>query len=166
MSSIISPLLGKYYNCPDELNTDIGFVSQQLCSAALKAFPLRCASRQKRKWYKDQTLARLALCKKAAWDEWIAGGNPVEGPLYDAMVKTRADFRKRMRVFNATDERIKIQRFDRQFKRKSVNRFKLPSRKRQQGLSLWDNHFGKALEKCKYHQWGDVSHFVLYERES
>ena len=81
------------------------------------------------------TLARLALCKKAAWDEWIAGGNPVEGPLYDAMVKTRADFRKRMR-------------------------------KRQQGLSLWDNHFGKALEKFKYHQWGDVSHFVLYERES
>ena len=86
MSSIIgplTPLLGKSYNCPDELNTDIDFASQQLCSAALKTLPLRCASRQNRKWYKDQTLARFALCKKAAWDELVAGGRPVEGPLYD-----------------------------------------------------------------------------------
>ena len=133
-----APLLGKPYNCPDELNADICSVSQQLCSAALKTLPLRSASKQKKKWYRDQTLARLALQKKAAWDEWTAGGRPVDGPLHDAKTKTHADFRKRMKICVAIDERMRIQHFDQQFKKKSSNRFKPPSKRRQQGLSSVD----------------------------
>ena len=139
VSYIVNPLLGKPYNCPDELNADICSVSQQLCSAALKTLPLRSASKQKKKWYRYQTLARLALQKKAAWDEWTAGGRPVDGPLHDAKTKTRADFRKRMKICVAIDERKRIQHFDQQFKKKTSNRFKPPSKRRQQGLSLLIN---------------------------
>ena len=158
MSYIVSPLLGKPYNCPGELNADICSVSQQLCSAALKTLPLRSASKQKKKWYGDQTLARLALQKKAAWDEWTAGGRPVDGPLHDAKTKTRADFRKRMKICVAIDERKRIQHFDQQFKKKSSNRFKPPSKRCQQGLSLLINQQVTSDPYTILSTWGE--HFT------
>ena len=57
VSSIVNPLLGKSYSSPVELNVEICSVSQQLCSAALRALPQCTAFEWKKKWYKDQTLA-------------------------------------------------------------------------------------------------------------
>ena len=105
VSSIISPLLGRPYSCPDDLNAEICSVSQRLYSASLKTYPHRAAPKKKNQWFKDQCLARLASRKKAAWDEWAANGRPVGGPLYDAKIKTRADFRKRMKICIAAEER-------------------------------------------------------------
>ena len=100
---------------------------------------------------------RLAAQKKAAWDKWSANGRPKEGTLYEAKIRTRADFRKRLRVCVANSERRRIQHFDKQFKQRSSNRFKLPSRRKQQGTALrvnqqvtteqgtilkaWESHF-------------------------
>ena len=120
VSSIVNPLLGKSYSSPVELNVEICSVSQQLCSAALRSLPQCTAFERKKKRYKDQTLAQLALRKKAAWDEWAANGRPDVGPLHDAKTKTRANFRKRMRICIATDERKRTLRFDQQFKGKSL----------------------------------------------
>ena len=105
----------------------------------LRALPQCTAFEWKKKWYKDQTLTQLALRKKAAWGEWAANGRPDVGPLHDAKTKTRANFRKRMRICIATDERKRTLRFDQQFKGKHPNRFKLPSKKCQQGNTLLVN---------------------------
>ena len=108
-------------------------------------------------YIRDQTLSRLAAQKKAAWDKWSANGRPKEGTLYEAKIRTRADFRKCLRVCVANSERRRIQHFDKQFKQRSSNRFKLPSRRKQQGTALrvnqqvtteqgtilkaWESHF-------------------------
>ena len=57
---------------------------------------------------------------------------PTEGPLHDRKIKTRAEFRKRMNICAANEERKRIQHFDQQFKKNSSNHFKLPSSIRQQ----------------------------------
>ena len=104
MTAIINPLLGRSYNSPEELNAEIRSVFQQLCSAAQESLPLSRASNKRGKWYKDQTLAQLAACKKTAWDEWSANGRPTEGPLHDRKIKTRAEFRKRMKICAANEQ--------------------------------------------------------------
>ena len=120
----MTPLLDHSYNSSNEINDEIVDVCEKICSAAEQSLPLRKSSVEKKKWYKDQTLSRLASLKKAAWDRWSANGRPKEGPLYDAKINTRAEFRKRMRVCAANSERKRIQRFDTQFKQRSSNRFK------------------------------------------
>ena len=126
----MTPLLDHSYNSSNEINDEIVDVCEKICSAAEQSLPLRKSSVEKKKWYKDQTLSRLASLKKAAWDRWSANGRPKEGPLYDAKTNTRAEFRKRMRVCAANSERKRIQRFDTQFKQISSNRFKLTSNKK------------------------------------
>ena len=64
VSSIVNPLLGKSCSSPVELNVEICSVSQQLCSAALRALPQCTAFERKKKWYKDQALVQLTLRKK------------------------------------------------------------------------------------------------------
>ena len=70
VSFAITPLLGKLYDSPEQLNDEICLVSQQLLTAGQKVLPLCKPPKRRRKWYKDQILARLAICKKAAWDRW------------------------------------------------------------------------------------------------
>ena len=88
---------------------------------------------------------------------------PKEGFLYDAKIRTHAEFRKRLRVCAANSERKRIQHFDRQFKQRSSNRFKLPLRRKQQGtalhlngevvtdqhtlLKVWEEHFQEISSK-------------------
>ena len=91
----MAPLIGRSYSSAEEINNEI---TEEICSAALHSLPLCKSSVKEKKWYKDQTLSRLASAKKAAWDKWSANGRPKEGPLYDAKIKTRAEFRTRMRV--------------------------------------------------------------------
>ena len=55
-------------------------VGLRLYLACFTLVPLRKSSVEKKKWYKDQTLSRLASLKKAAWDRWSANGRPKEGP--------------------------------------------------------------------------------------
>ena len=98
-------------------------ISEEICSATLQSLPLCKSAVKEKKWYKDQTLSRLASAKKAVWDKWSAIGRPKEGPLYDAKIKTRAEFRKRMRVCTANSERKRIQRFDDKLKLKSQDSF-------------------------------------------
>ena len=137
VTAIVNPLLGRSYNSPEELNAVIRSVSQQLCSAAQESLPLSRASNKREKWHKDQTLAQQAACKKTDWDEWSANGHPTEGPLHDTKIKTRAEFRKQMKICAANEERKRIQHFDQQLKKNSSNCFKLPSsRRRRQGTSL------------------------------
>ena len=119
ISAIVAPLIGNSYNSSDEIDKEIIYVSEKICSVALESLPLHNNLAKKRKWFKDQTLSRLASAKKAAWDKWSANGRPKEGPLYDAKNKARAEFRKRMKVCAANSERKRIQHFDHQFKQRS-----------------------------------------------
>ena len=152
----MTPLLDHFYNSSNEINDEIVDVCEKMCSTAEQSLPLRKSSVEKKKWYKDQTLSRLASFKKAAWYRWSANGRPKEGPLYDAKINTRAEFRKRMRVCAANSERKRIQRFDTQFKLRSSNRFKLTSNKKHTSslrvnqelvtdpktiLLAWEDHF-------------------------
>ena len=91
VSATVAPLIGHSYSSAEELNKEIIVVSEKIFSAARQSLPLRKNSAKKRKWYKDQTLSRLASAKKAAWDKWSANGRPKEGPLYDAKTKPRAE---------------------------------------------------------------------------
>ena len=157
VSSIVQPLIGHSYGCCEDIDKEISFVSDEICSAAERILPLCQTAVRKKEWQKDQTLSRLAAQKKAAWDKWSANGRPKEGTLYEAKIRTRADFRKRLRVCVANSERRRIQHFDKQFKQRSSNRFKLPSRRKQQGTALrvnqqvtteqgtilkaWESHF-------------------------
>ena len=127
------------YSCPNELNSEIRFVCEGIRTAAQQLLPTFTNSTRKKQWYSDQTLSRLASEKKAAWDMWSSQGRPKEGPLYDVKIRTRAEFRKRLRVCAANSERKRIQQLDRQFKQRSSNRFKLPSRSKHQGTSLHIN---------------------------
>ena len=124
VTSTVRPLLENSHYSAGMLNEEMCSVSQQLHSAALTTLPLRAALKRQKKWYNDQSLSRLAKCKKAAWDE---------GPLYDAKIKTRCEFRKRMKVCVASTERKRIQHFDQQFRERSAKRFNTPSRKHQDG---------------------------------
>ena len=135
VSSVITPLLGRLHDSPEELNDEIKLVSQQLLIAGQKLLPVCKAPKRRRKWYKDQALARLAACKKAAWDRWSNSGRPIEGPLHEEKVKTRAEFRKRMNICAANEERKRVQLFDRRFKQKTSNRFKT-SKTCRQGTTL------------------------------
>ena len=104
VASIVTPLLGRPYNNQNEINTEICSVSEQLTTAAQTVLPLCNTPKMKKNWYKDQALGHLALRKKAAWDEWSANGRPNEGPLYDAKIRSRAEFRKRMKICGANEE--------------------------------------------------------------
>ena len=73
----------------------------------------------KKKWYEDQMLSHLASLKKTAWDKWCANGCPKEGPLYEAKINTRADFR-RMRICEANSERKRIQHFEGRFRQTNL----------------------------------------------
>ena len=90
VSSFVAPLIGLSYSSVEEINDEITNISGKICSAALQSLPLRKCSVKKKKWYKDQTLSRLASAKKAAWDKWSANGRPKEGPLYDAKIKNES----------------------------------------------------------------------------
>ena len=136
ISAIVAPLIGNSYNSSDEIDKQIIYVSEKICSAALESLPLHNNLAKKRKWFKDQTLSRLASAKKAARDKWSANCRPKEGPLYDVKNKARAEFRKRMKVCVANSERKRIQHFDHQFKQRSSSRFKIPSAKKRLCPSL------------------------------
>jgi hypothetical protein len=155
VSSFVAPLIGLSYSSAEEINDEITNISGKICSAALQSLPLRKCSVKKKKWYKDQTLSRLASAKKAAWDKWSANGRPKEGPLYDAKIKTRAEFRKRMRVCAANSERKRIQRFDDKFKQKSSSRFRIPSTKTRQSPSLRVNQEVATDPKTILAAWED-----------
>ena len=155
VSSFVAPLIGLSHSSAEEINDEITNISGKICSAALQSLPLRKCSVKKKKWYKDQTLSRLASAKKAAWDKWSANGRPKEGPLYDAKIKTRAEFRKRMRVCAANSERKRIQRFDDKFKQKSSSRFRIPSTKTRQSPSLRVNQEVATYPKTILAAWED-----------
>ena len=151
----MAPLIGRSYSSAEEINDEITNISEEICSAALQSLPLCKSSVKEKKWYKDQTLSRLASAKKAAWDKWSANGRPREGPLYDAKIKTRAEFRKRMRVCAANSERKRIQRFDEKFKPKSSSRFRIPSTKTRQSPSLRVNQEVATDPKTILTAWED-----------
>ena len=151
----MAPLISRSYSSAEEINDEITNISEEICSAALQSLPLCKSSVKVKKWYKDQTLSRLASAKKAAWDKWSANGRPREGPLYDAKIKTRAEFRKRMRVCAAYSERKRIQRFDEKFKLKSSSRFRIPSTKTRQSPSLRVNQEVATDPKTILTAWED-----------
>ena len=97
VSAAITPLIGQSFSSHNELNEEIIYVSKKICCTTAELLPSYKNS-VKKKWYKDQTLSRLASLKKAAWDKWCANGRPKEGTLYEAKINTGADFRRRMRL--------------------------------------------------------------------
>ena len=163
VSSIVTPLIGNSYSCCEDLNKEITLVANAICSCAERLLPLCKGPAKKKHWYKDQTLSQLAIKKREAWDKWSSNGRPKEGFLYDAKIRTRAEFRKRLRVCAANSERKRIQHFDHQFKQRSSNQFKLPLRRKQQGTALhlngevvtdqhtllkaWEEHFQEISSK-------------------
>ena len=155
VSSLVAPLIGRSYSSAEEINDETTNISEKIRSAALQSLPLCKSSVKEKKWYKDQTLSRLASAKKAAWDKWSAYGRPKEGPLYDAKIKTRAEFRKRMRVCAANSERKRIQRFDEKFKQKASSRFRIPSTKKRQSPSLRVNQEVATDPKIILAAWED-----------
>ena len=135
VSASITPLIDQSYSSHNEINEEIIYVSEKICCAAAELLPSYKNS-VKKKWYKDQTLSRLAFLKKAAWDKWCANGRPKEGPLYEAKINTRADFRRRMRICEANSERKRIQHFDGRFRQTSSNQFRIPNTNAHQSLPL------------------------------
>ena len=79
VGDLIAPLMGHTYKSCQEIDNEIKFVTDNIYSAALEYLPLIKNSTNRRKWYKDQTLSRLALAKKAAWDKWSANGRQMRG---------------------------------------------------------------------------------------
>ena len=73
---------------------------------------------------RTKLIAHLATCKKAAWDRWSNSVCPTEGPLYEEKIETRAEFRRRMNICAANEERKRVQLFDQRFKQKPLNHFK------------------------------------------
>ena len=156
VTNFVAPLIGHSYNSTGDVDKEITYVTENICSIVFESLPLDKNSAKCRKWFKDQTLSRVASEKKAAWDRWSANGHPKEGPLHDAKNKARAIFRKRMKVCAANSERKRIH-FDHQFKQRSSIRFKIPSTKQRPCLSLlkdqevvtdpkpilemWEDHF-------------------------
>ena len=157
ITDFVAPLIGHSYNSTDDVDKEITYVTENICSIAFESLPLHKNSTKCRKWFKDQTLSRLTSEKKAAWDRWSPNGHQKEGPLYDAKNKARTVFRKRMKVCAATSKRKRIQHFDHQFKQRSSIWFKIPSTKQRPFLSLrkdqevvmdtktilemWEDHF-------------------------
>ena len=135
VSAIITPLIGRSYSSHNEINEEIIYVSEKICCASAELLPSYKNS-AKKKWYKDQTLSRLASLKKAAWDRWCGNGRPTEGPLYEAKISTRAEFRRRMRVCEANNERKRIQHLDGRFRQNSSNRFRIPKSNTHRSLPL------------------------------
>ena len=78
--------------------------------------------------------------------------------MYYAIGVSAPSFRKRMKICVAIDERKRIQHFDQQFKKKSLNRFKPPSKRRQQGLSLLINQQVTSDPHTILSTWGE--HFT------
>ncbi len=105
VNSFISPFLGNLYDSPEQLNDEIGSVSQMIHAAAQNVLPLCKSPKSRKKWYNDQALARLTARKKAAWDKWSNGGRPSEAPLYQEKLRSRAEFKKRMNICIANEER-------------------------------------------------------------
>ena len=185
VADFVAPLIGHLYNCTDDIDKEIEYVTENICSAALESLPLHKKPSKSTKWFKDQTLSSLALEKKAAWDRWSANGRPKEGPLYDAKNKARAAFRKRMKVCEANSERKRIQQFDHQFKQKSSIRFKIPTTKRRPCpslrrdqevvtdqktiLDIWEDHF-RALSSTNstatYSSEDEVERLMLHSLDN
>ena len=65
----------------------ISNISEEICSTTLQFLPLCKSSVKEKKWYKDQTLSRLASAKKVAWDNWSANGRPKEGVVQQLVTK-------------------------------------------------------------------------------
>ena len=110
VSSVVYPLLGKIYDSPEQLNNEIVFVSQQLVKAVCHTLPTVSKTLKKKRWFKDQELSHLAALKKAAWDKWSCSGRPQSGPLYEDKVRSRGEFRKRLKLCAAQSERARIQK--------------------------------------------------------
>ena len=110
VSAVVAPLIGHSYSSHNEINEELIYVSEKNRCTATELLPSH-KSTAKKKWYNDQALSRLASLKKAAWDKWCENGRPKEGPLYEAKINTRAEFRRRMRVCEANSERKRIQHF-------------------------------------------------------
>ena len=152
VTDFVAPLIGHSYNCTDDINKEIKYVTENICSIAFESLPLHKNLAKSRIWFKDQTLSHLASEKKAAWDRWSANGRPKEGPLYDAKNKARAVF---MKVCAANSERKRIQHFDHQFKQRSSIQFKIPSTKRQPCLSLHKDQEVVTDPKTILNMWED-----------
>ena len=114
----------------------IHFVTHLLQTTALQTLPKRGKPKAQRKWYKDWTLSLLAARKKEAWDRWSGDGRPSEGPLYEEKTRSRAEFRRKVNICVANEERRRIQHVDQRFKQKSSRRFQSKKAITRQGTTL------------------------------
>jgi hypothetical protein len=87
-------------------DNEIIFVSPQLVQAARHTLPTLSPTTKRKKWFKDQELSRLAARKKAAWDKWSSSRRPEAGPLYEDKIRSRTQFRKRMKICAANAESV------------------------------------------------------------
>ena len=155
VTNFVAPLISHSYNATDDIDKEIKYVTENICSIAFDSLPLHKNSARTRKWFKDQTLSHLTSEKKAAWDRWSANGRPKEGPLYNAKNKARAIFRKRTKVYATNSKRKRIQHFDQQFKKRSSIQFKIPSTKRQPCPSLCKDEEVVMDPKAILDMWED-----------
>ena len=95
VTDFVAPLIGHSYNATNDINKEIKYVTENIRSIPLKSLSLHKNSAKSRKWFKDQTLSRLASEKKAASDRWSANGHPKEEPLYDAKSKAIGPYSER-----------------------------------------------------------------------
>ena len=136
IATLMSPLLGNQYTGIVEVNSEIKFVCKAVKQASMTCLPVRQVKKAKKRWFKDATVTRLAAKKKSAWDVWKQAVQPHNGPIYDAKIPTRAEFRKRMPFCQSAEVRKLLQHFDEQFTSKHLGRFKLSSKRRVDGQTL------------------------------
>ena len=139
IATLISPFLGNQCTSIEEVNSEIKLVCKAVKQASITCLSLRQVKKAKKRWFKDVTLSRLAANKKRAWDVWKQAGQPHNGPTYDAKIRTRTEFTKRISFCQGAQVRKLLQHFDKQFKCKQSGRFKLPAKRRIDGQTLCIN---------------------------
>ena len=117
------------YDCVEEVDRELYYVSKLLCDSAVRSLPL-LQHRKKLRW-RDSTLTALCAKSRIARKVWREAGSPSNGPLYDEKCHLRRAVRKRVRFCAAQAENRRIQRRDRLFSSGDKGRFRLPQRKKK-----------------------------------
>ena len=163
VAKCLNRLANNSYDCVEEVERELYYVSKLLCDSAVRSLPL-LQHRKKLRW-RDSTLTALCAKSRIARKVWREADSPSNGPLYDEKCHLRRAVRKRVRFCAAQAENRRIQRRDRLFSSGDKGHFRLPQRKKkvhtkllsdgeiiegtQSLLDAWSQHFEDLAKSRK-----------------
>ena len=129
VAKCLNRLANNSYDCVEEVERELYYVSKLLCDSAVRSLPL-LQHRKKLRW-RDSTLTALCAKSRIARKVWREAGSPSNGPLYDEKCHLHRAVRKRVRFCAAQAENRRIQRRDLLFSSGDKGHFGLPQRKKR-----------------------------------